>query len=143
MDVTEPAPPGWAPALAAIHREAFGAESWSEESLATLLDSPFVIGLIQEGGFILARAVAGEAEILTLAVLPDRRRQGIGRALLEAALQQATQRHADHIFLEVDAANAAALALYRAAGFVEAGTRPDYYGPGQSALLLSRRLVPA
>ena len=132
--------PAWAPALAAVHKEAFGAVSWDEAALAVLLEAPFTFGLMEKGGFILARAVADEAEILTLAVLPEQRRRGIGRALLEASLEQSRQRGARCAFLEVDAENKAALGLYYAAGFTKAGSRPGYYGPGRTALLLSRAL---
>ena len=96
-------------------------------------------------GFILMRAVADEAEILTLAVRPAARRGGQGGRLVGEGVLEAAARGAVRVFLEVAADNAAARALYARAGFVEAGRRPGYYaGPGgarRDALLLVRNLT--
>jgi ribosomal-protein-alanine N-acetyltransferase len=70
---------------------------------------------------------AGEAELLTMAVLPTLRRGGIGRKLLAELVVRATAYGAAAIWLEVRVSNEAAIALYRAAGFVEAGRRKAYY----------------
>ncbi|WP_048858098.1 GNAT family N-acetyltransferase, partial [Acidiphilium multivorum] len=80
------------------------------------------------------------AEILTIGVAPPARRCGLARALLTVALAAARARGAETVFLEVEADNAAAIALYRAAGFIAAGRRRDYYGAGRDALLFSLRL---
>ena len=85
-------------------------------------------GLIaDEAGFILWRAAGGEAEILTLAVDPARRRTGLGHSLTLAALAAATDSGAKVMFLEVAADNPAAIALYEKAGFSRAGLRKAYY----------------
>lgn len=133
-----------AAALAAIHAGAFPAtEAWSARSFATQLALPGVFALIDPaGGMVLARAVAGEAEILTIGVAPAARRQGVGARLLAAAMDIAAGGGAQEIFLEVSAANPAAQALYRAAGFAEAGRRRAYYPDGSDALLLRRPLSP-
>jgi ribosomal-protein-alanine N-acetyltransferase len=125
------------PALVAIHAAAFPpAEQWADKAMAEILAMPGVFGFIESrGGMILARAVAGEVEILTLAVAPQARRQGIGRALVA---QVASATPGQPIFLEVAADNAAGQALYRTAGFLECGCRRDYYGPGRDALILRR-----
>ena len=86
------------------------------------------------------RAVADEAEILTLAVTPLVRRNGAGRALVEAAAAIAAARGADSLFLEVAATNAAALGLYAASGFETAGLRRAYYADGADALVMRRTL---
>ena len=78
-------------------------------------------------GFILARAIAGEAEVLTLAVHQAARRSGLGRALVEAAAGVASAAGAAAVFLEVAVDNPAAIGLYRAAGFEEVGRRRNYY----------------
>lgn len=131
------------PALAALHATAFDTP-WPEAELAALLDSPGAFALLAEGeGFILCRSIAGEAEILTLAVAPAARRAGLGRALVEAAAEVAEQRGAEALFLEVAEDNAAALALYRAAGFADAGRRRGYYerqGGTADALVMRRTL---
>jgi ribosomal-protein-alanine N-acetyltransferase len=119
--------------MAAAHAASFD-EPWGPEEIATLLDGPGGFGLVvRESGagqivaFILARAVADEAEVLTLAVDPARRRAGAGHALVEAAAIAAAAAGAQTLFLEVASDNTAALALYRAAGFALVGQRPAYY----------------
>ena len=80
--------------------------------------------LPHDDGFVLARAAAGEAEILTLAVAPAARGKGLGRALLQAAIDQAQGPWARAtIFLEVGADNPHALALYAGLGFAKVGMR--------------------
>jgi ribosomal-protein-alanine N-acetyltransferase len=119
--------------LAAMHRVCF-VQPWSAGSMAATLAMPGAAGLIAvaEGsgpaGLVLWRSAAGEAEILTLAVLPGRRRAGLGRRLLDAALAGAAEAGAAAMFLEAAADNAAALALYQGAGFAEIGRRRGYYG---------------
>lgn len=132
------AEPPHAAALAAIHAACFPpAERWDERAMASLLAQPGVFGLIDpEGGCVLARIAADEAEILTLAVVPERRRQGRGRALLDAARREAAQAGALALFLEVAEDNAAALALYAAQGFGPVGRRRAYYPGGGDALVL-------
>jgi ribosomal-protein-alanine N-acetyltransferase len=130
-------------ALADIHATAFD-HPWGEAEFADLLARPEVFALIVEGGFILMRAAAGESEVMTLAVAPSCRRQGAGRALLEAAMVQAEARAADAVFLEVAADNDPAIALYRSAGFEQVGRRKGYYAHpdgAKDALVLRRDLL--
>jgi len=77
-------------------------------------------------GFILCRVMAGEAEILTLAVRPRSRRRGIARSLVETALALAAQT-AGAMLLEVADDNPGALALYARIGFKTVGRRAGYY----------------
>ncbi len=131
-----------AAAMAAIHASAFppGAR-WREESFAAQLALPGVFGLIDpEGGFILMRIVAEEAEVLTLAVAPAVQRRGIGRALLAEAMVRTRAAGARRILLEVSEQNEAARALYGAAGFAEIGRRRRYYADGADALVLAAML---
>ncbi len=124
--------------LAAIHAAAFTqAERWDVAAFATLLSQPGTMARLDPaGGFVLARVAAGEAEILTLAVAPALRRQGRATALLRASLADAAAHGAEVAFLEVAAANVAALTLYARLGFAGAGTRRAYYKDGGDALLL-------
>ena len=78
----------------------------------------------------MGRAVAGEAEILTLAVEPAARRQGLALALVTAAAGAARMAGAQAMFLEVADDNVAAIGLYEAAGFTRAGVRRGYYDRG-------------
>ena len=135
--------PDRAERLAAIHAEAFAGPHdapWSAAAFADLLAQPGVFALDGADGFILMRAVADEAEILTLAVRPGARRGGQGARLVGEGVLAAAARGASRVFLEVAEDNAAARALYVRAGFVEAGRRPGYYaapdGGRRDALLL-------
>lgn len=134
-----------APALAALHASAFPpAEAWGADAIRLMLELPGAFGLHRPGaGFVLARVAADEAEILTLAVAPGSRRAGHGAALLAGAMAAAVARGAVAMFLEVSEGNAAARALYEAAGFAEAGRRRRYYADGADALLLQRMLSPS
>ena len=104
--------------------------------MADMLAMPGAFGFLDaRGGFIVSRQAGGEAEILTLAVTPLARRQGIAQALV-AQVVAATS--GLQIFLEVAADNDPARQLYAAAGFAECGRRRDYYGPGRDAIVLRR-----
>ncbi|MGA3398587.1 MAG: GNAT family N-acetyltransferase [Acetobacteraceae bacterium] len=129
--------------LAAIHADAFPPrEAWGEDAIALQLAMPGVFGLLHPlGGMILARVTEDEAEVLTLAVAPEVRRQGVAGALLAAAMATAREQAARTMVLEVAIGNAAARALYERAGFVEAGRRPRYYADGGDALILRARLA--
>jgi len=142
------AAPRDAQALAALHARAFD-HPWLVTAIADLLAGEGVIGLMAEDatgplGFVLARVVAGEAEILTIAVDPSHRRSGLGGYLLAAASDLATQQGGEALFLEVSVDNQAALALYDQAGFVRVGLRRGYYsgadGRTVDALVLRRNL---
>ena len=85
-----------------------------------------------------------EAHLLRIAVDPRFRNAGIGRDLLGAVLARATAASAEHMTLEVASENEAAIALYRAAGFVEIGRRAGYYrAPPDDAIIMRRELPPA
>lgn len=134
-------------ALAALHRRCFQAPPpWSASDFIGFLADPLCFLLIEgDAGFLLGRAVAGEAELLTLAVLPEARRRGLGRKLVARFLYQARLRGAERAFLEVSAENAAAVDLYESAGFTPAGRRKGYYhvegAPPVDALVLQRDLA--
>lgn len=85
-------------------------------------------------GFLVYRCLGeGESELLNLAVDPAHRRQGIARRLLALLPPGRT-------FLEVRASNAAAIALYQAAGFTEAGCRKAYYTkPLEDGIVMARQ----
>lgn len=136
------AAPAHAKALAALHEAVFPpSETWNEAAFATQLGLPGTAALIHGAeGFILLRVAADEAEILTLAVLPEARRRGIARTLLQAAMEAARHAGAALMFLEVAADNLPARSLYEEAGFTRAGARRAYYGPGRDAFILRRAL---
>ena len=121
-------------ALAGLHASAF-ADAWSASYLQDLFASRGVFGFAAPEGFILARAAADEAEILTLAVAPTARRKGLGRALVRAVAAHARTLGIRNVFLEVGAGNDAAQGLYRGLGFVAMGRRKAYYGDEDADVL--------
>ena len=138
MSPIEPATVAYAAPMALIHAASFPAgEQWGVDAIALQLGVPGAFGFIaHSGGFVLARVVAEESEILTLAVDPAARRGGLGRALIERALTEAAARGARMMFLEVSETNDAARSLYAACRFVEVGRRRGYYGGRIDALVL-------
>ena len=90
----------------------FGRIAWADEMPA---------------GFVLALNLRKECEILSLGVLPERRREGIGSILLDSVCSEGRVRGAECIMLEVAVDNSAALALYTGRGFMPVGHRRNYY----------------
>ncbi|NRB04398.1 MAG: GNAT family N-acetyltransferase [Rhodobacteraceae bacterium] len=130
--------------LATLHALAFTqSRPWSAQEFAALLNHNSVFLVALPDGFALWRAIAGEAELLTLAVEPKVQRRGIGTQLMQHGLQEAATR-ADTAFLEVAEDNQAARALYAKHQFSEAGRRLAYYartsGDAADALILRRNL---
>ncbi len=122
-------------AMAALHARAFPAgRGWHAAEIADLVAATGGFAVTAPEGFALGRAVAGEAELLTIAVAPEHRRAGAGRALLARFEAEAAQRGAETAFLEVADDNAAAHALYRAAGWRETGRRKGYYARPNGAI---------
>ncbi|MHC5655139.1 ribosomal protein S18-alanine N-acetyltransferase [Stappia sp. ICDLI1TA098] len=124
------------PDLADLHERSF-CLSWGADELSRLATQPgvfvlkarrdSVLGSRAALGFAVVRVAADEAEILTIAVDPRQRRRGIGAKLLRAVFQRLYADRVAMLFLEVDAANEAALALYRRLGFRQVGERRGYY----------------
>ena len=134
--------------IARLHGECF-ADAWDIEFLGRLLAQPGAFGAIAREqrlpvGFVLGRANAGEAEILSLGVRPSSRRRALGTALVRNALDRAAKAGAGEVFLEVAVENEGARALYTSLGFREVGTRRSYYpreaAPRGDALVLRRSL---
>lgn len=131
--------------LAEIHAASFSLpRPWSAAEISAILDSPAAflleVGGPQPQGFLIGRAIAGEAELLTLAVAPSARRAGMGAELVAQFLEQARDKGAEMAFLEVASDNIAAQNLYLRAGFALAGRRRDYYAAGIDALVMNRAL---
>lgn len=94
-------------------------------------------------GYVIARISGSEGEILDLAVLPERRRRGIGASLLATVWDAMQSEGVKELYLEVRETNTAAIALYRARGFRPVGVRPRYYrNPPEDALVLRAPLTP-
>jgi len=117
--------------LAALHAACFG-DVWDAAAIAALLAGPGAFAFHNKDGFVLARVAGGEAEIITLAVVPQARGRGLGRVLLQAAIARAEELGAETVYLEVGADNPHALALYAGLGFAKVGIRKGYYASAVS-----------
>jgi [ribosomal protein S18]-alanine N-acetyltransferase len=115
--------------LSALHCACFP-DGWGVASMDEVLRSPGVYAILaadgeQAAGLALGRRIADEAELLTLGVAPEFRRQGLGAALVRAVASVVPRARTLH--LEVAADNPPALMLYRTMGFGQIGRRKDYY----------------
>lgn len=133
-------------AIAAIERLAFS-DPWSARSFRDALEhSAVYFGCARSDagevlGYVVAWFVVDEGEIANLAVAPEGWGQGIGRALLDAALAEAKRRGVETVYLEVRDSNARARRLYQSSGFEEVGRRRGYYRrPVEDAIVLRRTL---
>ena len=118
--------------LATMHAACFPEDPWDEAAFERILALAGGFGYLAwqgdvPAGFILARDLGDDAEILTLGVLPEWRRRGLGRALLAASAAEAARRGLAAIVLEVAADNEVAQHLYAGRGFIQVGRRPRYY----------------
>lgn len=131
-----------APALALV--EAAAADHpWSEDQLReTLASEAGRAWLVGEPvvGHLLMSTAGPTADILTIAVHPSQRRQGLARQLLAHASKRLAAEAVEELFLEVRTDNHGAIALYEHTGFQRVGTRRRYYRDGCDALILSRTI---
>jgi ribosomal-protein-alanine N-acetyltransferase len=138
------ATPADVPAVAAIERVVF-ADPWSATAFHAML-GPHALVAVTDGqieGYIFARAMADEGELLNVAVRADSRRKGLGRYLVDTILEDFRTRGVQTVYLEVRASNAAGRAFYDTLGFHEIGRRRGYYSrPREDALVLARKLAP-
>ncbi len=138
------------PVLASYEKELFPYSPWStaqfKEEFAGIPTTRFmsvaetdnqIIGYC--GVFLPAPGV--EADVLTVAVLPDFRRQGIAREFMRQIGEWAKERGASALMLEVEKSNSAAIELYKSLGYMQISVRMDYYGPGQDAFVMRKEFV--
>ncbi len=130
------------PAILAIERASDTAAHWTEEEYERVWTDSSVsrrVFAAEENeviGFLVARAVAGEWELENVAVKPEFRRRGVGRALLEKLLESARAGAGSRVLLEVRESNSAARKLYEMCGLRESGRRRSYYqSPTEDAIL--------
>ena len=135
------------PVLATYEKELFPYSPWStsqfKEEFAGIPTTRYmsvaesgnkVVGYC--GVFLPAPGV--EADILTVAVLPDFRRQGIAREFMRQIEQWSKERGASAMMLEVEQSNSAAIELYKSLGYMKISVRMDYYGPCQDAFVMRK-----
>lgn len=132
-----------------LHCACFPEDPWNSLAIAEIMNIAGFFGHIawvdeMPAGFALALHLGEECEILALGVLPSRRREGIGSALLDSICVEGRLRGARRIVLEVAVDNRAALSVYTARGFIQVGHRWNYYrqaGSRGDALVLRRALA--
>jgi len=122
--------PAWVKAL----DEATFGEAWGEP------DTHELIWTLGEAAFARWSVAADEGELLRVAVSPDKRGQGLGRALLQACEKELDALGVRDLHLEVRVSNGAARRLYVASGWRESGLRKGYYRDGEDAALYAKRL---
>jgi [ribosomal protein S18]-alanine N-acetyltransferase len=135
--------------LSMLHCACFPEDPWNSSAIAEIMNLMGFFGRIawlddNPAGFILALDLRKECEILSLGVLPERRREGIGSTLLDSVCSEGRVRGAECIFLEVAVDNSAAIALYSGRGFTPVGHRQNYYQQASrcvDALVLQLALV--
>ncbi|MEX3016596.1 GNAT family N-acetyltransferase [Gymnodinialimonas hymeniacidonis] len=112
--------------LAELHAASFP-RGWTTHEFETLLANPAYTIITSDHGFAMLQIIPPEAELITISILPTARGMGHGRTLLSRTVEAARTAGATSIFLDVDATNVAAIALYESAGFSEFARRPGYY----------------
>jgi ribosomal-protein-alanine N-acetyltransferase len=127
--------------IAALEKSCFP-QPWSENQYrrGLLGNALRVLGIKEDRellGYVSYYLVDSQAEIVNLAIVRSRRRQGLGRTLLAAMLQECREAGIMYIFLEVRRTNHAAIGLYAGSGFRRAGIRKGYYpDTGEDALVM-------
>jgi [ribosomal protein S18]-alanine N-acetyltransferase len=140
--------PSDAAAVAGILKESPQAADWTEASIRDSAGWRGSVALVSERdgrvtGYLIARQVADQAEILNLAVSPARRRRGEGGALLKVALDQLRAQQVRSVFLEVRESNETGIAFYSQSGFSRKDIRLNYYrDPEEAAVVMEKKLAP-
>ena len=132
------------PSVAAIEKECFGRDAWSERSVAGELTNALALWLVavedgQVAGYVGSQTVCNETDMMNVAVTADFRRRGIGEQLVIALVEELKALESHSLTLEVRASNTPAQAMYEKLGFTEVGRRPRYYqNPKEDALILRK-----
>lgn len=132
------------PALVVLE-QALLPDPWSAAQVLSELTGPgrrgWVAGDEAVAGYAITMTLGDVTDLQRIAVAPDHQRQGLARALLDAALADAAAAGSDRVLLEVSDRNRAAVSLYAAAGFTEIDRRPRYYTDGSDAIVMRRSLA--
>ena len=141
--IIEPMEACHVPQIAQLEKRCF-TDPWSEKSIASELENPFALWLVAVDGekligYVGSQTVLGETDMMNLAVAPEARRQGTGRALVLALVDALTEKGSHSLMLEVRVSNTPARTLYESLGFSQVGRRPKYYvNPKEDALILRK-----
>jgi len=124
--------------LSNLHKKCFPNKPWSADDFRDLKKSGCEI-IMSQNGFIVYRTVADEAEIITIGVDPETRRNGIASAMIRIIEKDVKNQGVKKIFLEVASNNIPAQKLYENSGYTKVGLRPKYYD-GVDAILMAKDL---
>jgi ribosomal-protein-alanine N-acetyltransferase len=137
------------PVLATYEKELFPYSPWStsqfKEEFAGIPSTRYM-SVAEDGNTIVGYcgvfvpAPGVEADILTVAVLPAYRRQGIAKEFMRQIEAYAIERKASAMMLEVELSNESAIKLYESLGYMKISVRMDYYGPGKDAHVMRKEL---
>ena len=89
---------------------------------------------------VMVAAPGIEADVLTVGVLPEHRKHGIGSAFMEQLESWAGGKESNAMMLEVSVDNVVAIALYESLGYSKISVRKNYYGAGLDALVMRKDL---
>ncbi|MDA2962359.1 MAG: ribosomal protein S18-alanine N-acetyltransferase [Actinomycetota bacterium] len=138
------------PVLTSMEKQLFADAPWSigqfkEEFKGVPRTHFFIVALNSDNEIIgyaavMAPAPGVEADVLTVGVLPEHRKAGIGEAFMERLENWAIAKESNAMMLEVGVDNAAAIALYQSLGYSTVSTRKDYYGAGLDALVMRKEI---
>lgn len=126
----------------------YGLSQWGFENFRTALNNEQGLIFVAKAndktiGFVFARLIIPEFEIINIAVAPKARKQGIGSSLIEKVLKLTAEKGCEVCWLEVRESNRAALGFYQSLGFSIVGRRRKYYSsPEEDALLLEYKFQP-
>lgn len=128
-------------AVSELEKECFKGESWSFGTIATAFENPaYEMVVAEEGGEVIGYGCTCTAldscDLENVLVAEEYRRGGVGRAILNALLDNANERGAVKVFLEVRVSNSAALGLYLSCGFKGVHARTRYYSDGEDCLVM-------
>lgn len=129
------------PRVLMMEEELFGEQKWNEEMFLHDLKSDYakyfsLFAAEEQIGYIGVYLLFPEMEISNVAIGKRYQKKGYSHSLMKHALKLAREGEFEQIFLEVEASNISAIALYRRYGFQEMGIRRDYYGKGRDAFVM-------
>ncbi len=135
------------PVLVTYEKQLFPYSPWNsaqfKEELAGIPTTRYM-SIAESGNTIIGYcgvflpAAGVEADVLTVAVLPEYRRQGIAKEFMRQIEQWSKERGASAMMLEVEHTNESAIALYISLGYMKISVRMDYYGPRKDAFVMRK-----
>ncbi|MBR0062659.1 MAG: ribosomal protein S18-alanine N-acetyltransferase [Oscillospiraceae bacterium] len=113
------------------------AHPWTRGEVQSAVESEYGVFAVEpETGYALGRLSFDEAELYRIAVLPEKRRNGVGGRLLDSFISACRGRGAEKIFLEVRSKNEPAIKLYESRGFALISVRKGYYGDDDALIYM-------